>query len=63
MVNKVVDGKECTILWHVNDIKVSHVDSKVVEEVLKLLKTNPPKMTPAPPLEDRTAKGLQAKEK
>lgn len=34
---------------------------KVVEEVLKLLKTNPPKRTPAPPLEDRTAKGLSSK--
>ena len=34
---------------------------KVVEEVLKLLKTNPPRMTPAPPLEDRTAKGLKLK--
>jgi len=31
---------------------------KVVEEVMKLLKTNPPRLTPAPPLEDRTAKGL-----
>lgn len=35
---------------------------KGVEEVLKLLKIRPPKMTPAPPLEDRTAKGL-SKEK
>ncbi len=34
---------------------------KVVEEVMKLLQTNPPQMTPAPPLEDRTAKGLNAK--
>ena len=34
---------------------------RVVEEVLKLLKTNPPRMTPAPPLEDRTAKGLNTK--
>ncbi len=34
---------------------------KVVEEVLKLLKKNPPRMTQAPPLEDRTAKGLRAK--
>ena len=34
---------------------------KVVEEVLRLLKTNPPKMTPAPPFEDRTAKGLKIK--
>lgn len=34
---------------------------KVVEEVLKLLKANPPRMTPAPPLEDRTARGLNKK--
>jgi tricorn protease len=34
---------------------------KVVEEVLILLKTNPPKMTPSPPFEDRTAKGLKIK--
>jgi tricorn protease len=32
---------------------------RVVEEVLKLLEENPPVMTPAPPLEDRTAPGLQ----
>ncbi len=31
---------------------------RVVEEVLKLLKTDPPKVTPAPAREDRTAKGL-----
>jgi tricorn protease len=31
---------------------------RVVEEVLKLLESNPPKMTPAPELEDRTAGGL-----
>ncbi len=34
---------------------------RVVVEVLKLLETNPPKMTPAPPFEDRTAKGLKKK--
>ena len=34
---------------------------KAVEEVLRLLKANPPKMTPAPPFEDRTAKGLKIK--
>ncbi|MBN2409772.1 MAG: PD40 domain-containing protein [Candidatus Aminicenantes bacterium] len=33
----------------------------VVDEVLKLLKANPPRRTPAPPLEDRTAKGLKEK--
>ncbi|MBN2092054.1 PD40 domain-containing protein [candidate division KSB1 bacterium] len=34
---------------------------RVVDEVLKLVKTNPPRMTPAPALEDRTAKGLNLK--
>jgi tricorn protease len=34
---------------------------RVVEEVLKSLKANPPRKTPAPPLEDRTAKGLKEK--
>lgn len=32
---------------------------RVVEEVLKLVKTKPGTMTPAPALEDRTAKGLR----
>ncbi|MDX1666043.1 MAG: PDZ domain-containing protein, partial [Saprospiraceae bacterium] len=35
---------------------------KVVEEVLKNLEENPPRMTPAPPLEDRTAEGLSGNE-
>jgi tricorn protease len=35
---------------------------KTVEEVLKLVKTQSSEITPAPPLEDRTAKG-QAKKK
>jgi len=34
---------------------------RVVQEVMKLLQGNPPKMTPAPALEDRTSKGLNNK--
>ncbi len=33
---------------------------RVVTEVMNLLEQNPPEMTPAPPLEDRTARGLTA---
>jgi tricorn protease len=36
---------------------------RVVEEVMKLVKANPPKMTPSPKLEDRTAKGLNSGQK
>ncbi len=34
---------------------------RVVEEVMKLLEQNPPRMTPAPPLEKRTAEALKKK--
>ena len=34
-MNKLINGKQCTILWHVDDIKVSHVDPQVVTDVLK----------------------------
>lgn len=33
---------------------------KVVTEVMKLVKENPPMVTPPPPMEDRTAKGLSS---
>ena len=32
---------------------------RVVQEVMQLLEANPPRMTPAPPMEDRTARGLR----
>ena len=34
VVNKTINGKQCTILWHVDYLKISHVDSKVVDSVL-----------------------------
>ena len=34
VANKTVDGKQCTILWHVDDLKISHVDHKVVSSVI-----------------------------
>jgi hypothetical protein len=34
------------ILWHVDDLKVSHMDKKVVEGVLKLLNSDFGKETP-----------------
>ena len=33
VANNTVNGKQCTILWHVEDLKISHVDSKVVDSV------------------------------
>ena len=34
-MNKSICGKQYTILWHINYIKVSHVDSDVVTSVLE----------------------------
>jgi len=33
----VNNGAQCTILWHVDDLKISHVNPDVVTEVIKLL--------------------------
>ena len=26
MANKTINGKQCTIIWHVDDLKISHVE-------------------------------------
>ena len=33
VANRVISGKQCTIIWHVDDLMLSHVD----EEVLKMI--------------------------
>ena len=30
----MVNGKQLTVLWHVDDLKISHVDSTVVDHIL-----------------------------
>lgn len=37
VVNKDIDGSQCTILWHVDDLKISHSDPNVVTSVVKQL--------------------------
>ena len=37
VVNKTINGKQCTILWHVDDLKISHVDKSVLEWVISKL--------------------------
>jgi hypothetical protein len=34
VANKLINGKQCTITWHVDDNKLSHVDPKVVDLIL-----------------------------
>jgi hypothetical protein len=37
IANKMIEGKQCTILWHVDDLKISHVRSQVVKDVIQML--------------------------
>jgi hypothetical protein len=37
VANKTIDGKQCTIVWHVDGLKIYHVDRKVVTTILNLL--------------------------
>ena len=34
IMNKIIDNKQCTIIWHVDDLKTSNVDPAVVSSVL-----------------------------
>jgi len=37
--NRVVNGKKCTITWYVNDLKISHVEYFVVDDVIKAIES------------------------
>jgi hypothetical protein len=37
VANKMVNGKQCIVLWHIDDLKISHVDPAVVESLLDLI--------------------------
>ena len=39
VMNKVVDGKQCTTLWRVDDLKISHVYLDVVNNVIEKLES------------------------
>jgi hypothetical protein len=46
VVNKIENGKQCTVLWHVDDLKVSHVEDSVLDGVLACLNERYGKETP-----------------
>lgn len=39
MANKIINGKQCTLLWHVDDMKVLHEDKDVVTNIINKLKS------------------------
>jgi Reverse transcriptase (RNA-dependent DNA polymerase) len=45
VANKTINGKQCTIVWYVDDNKISHVDPNVVTEILLQIEKKFGKMT------------------
>jgi hypothetical protein len=34
VVNKVIDGRQCTIIWHVDDLMLAHVSQEVLDHIV-----------------------------
>ena len=45
-MNKDIDGSQCTIEWHVDDIKISHKNQQVVNKILEAMNAEYGKETP-----------------
>ena len=45
VANMMVDGKQCTICWYIDDTKISHVDPKVVDQIISKIEDRFGKMT------------------
>ena len=37
VANKVINGQQCTIVWHVDDLKMSHTQQEVLDEIIEKL--------------------------
>jgi hypothetical protein len=37
VANKDIEGAQCTIIWHVDDLKISHVKTSVVDAIISML--------------------------
>ena len=38
VANKMIDGKQCTLVWYVDDNKLSRVDPNVVTNIINIIK-------------------------
>ena len=45
IANKIINDKQCTVVWYVDDIKVSHEDENVVRYILKKIDERFPGLT------------------
>ena len=47
VVNKMIDGKQCRVAWHVDDLKLSRVDPEVNTNIIELIDDEIGKEAPA----------------
>lgn len=45
IANAIIDGKQCTVAWYVDDNKISHINSKIVDYVIEKIEARVGKMT------------------
>ena len=38
-MNNIIEGKQCTIVWHVDNLMISHADPDVVTDIINGLST------------------------
>jgi hypothetical protein len=46
VANKMIDGAQCTVLWHVDDLKLSHIAQQVLEELIARLNSRYGELAP-----------------
>ena len=46
VANRIINGSQATIIWHVDDLKISHKDPKVVTRIINKLKKKYGKVNP-----------------
>jgi hypothetical protein len=46
VANKMIEGTQCTIVWHVDDLKLSHLKQEVLEDLINTLNERYGKITP-----------------
>ena len=46
VANCMINSKQCTILWHVDDLKINHEDPVVVTDIIRRLNDKYGKITP-----------------
>ena len=45
VANKMINGRQCTVTWYVDDLKASHVEEKVIEDVVAAIEAKFGKMS------------------